>query len=67
MPDTMYGFMPYPMAFGCPGLRDAQEPIGKVTSADIERWFNETISSAGEVPPMRLRGHPEARRGELAK
>lgn len=56
MPDTMYGFMPYPMAFGCPeGLPEApQEPIGKVTSADIERWFNETISSAGEAPLERV-------------
>jgi hypothetical protein len=49
-PATALGFMPFPMAFGCPDPGAGDLPRFPVESApDIAGWFNTVTASAGEA------------------
>lgn len=49
-PDALYGFMPFPMAFGCPGPGPGDLPRFAVgADADIDVWFDTVKKSAGEA------------------
>jgi hypothetical protein len=49
-PSTAFGFMPFPMAFGCPEAGPGDLPRFPVdTEPDIASWFSTVTSSAGEA------------------
>jgi len=49
-PSALYGFMPFPMAFGCPDLGAGELPRFPVeANADVDQWFDTVPKSAGEA------------------
>ena len=49
-PDALFGFMPFPMAFGCPDSGAGQLPkFPAIANADIASWFDTTSASDGKA------------------
>ena len=49
-PSAAFGFMPFPMAFGCPSTGSGALPRFPVElNANIDMWFQEVSASAGEA------------------
>ena len=49
-PQAHYGFMPFPMAFGCPGSGAGELPRFLTSdTSDVDEWFDTVQKSAGEA------------------